>query len=248
MAVGTPIQELIVSYFVQAPAIGISAEKRSRAIQLLCGGKTPSDGRKVTEQAMETLAMAPSQTMFDDMRQRLQPAKSTDPYIEWSNVAVRHDRLSGAVPLGRSLIADIERTKWLLPDLVHEIGHAIALLGYIGINQSAFRAVTHFLESICIGLDGDPVAPGKNQALPSLPGNQFARALASLQLRAAANATVAQAVWTPWLEGLSMYFELVCDPKDDETEISAVHDCLRLLIDFVVERRGNESGEDYSGA
>lgn len=246
-AQGSPIQELIVIYFVQAPITGVSAEKRKRVIETFCEREMPDNGPESLAHAMETWAMAKSQSIFDDMRQRFQPVERIDhPYIEWSDVAVRHDRLSGAVPLGRSLIADIERTKRLLPDLVHEICHAVALLGHIGIHQSAFRAGVHYLELMCINLAGGEPDPKALRALPSLPAHPYASVLASLQLRSATKAAVAKAVWTPWLEGLSMYFELLCDPKDHETEISAVHDCLRLLIDFGVERRKNETPADYA--
>lgn len=238
----TPISDLIAIYFIQAPAAVIPAEQREMTIRLLCEAEN-YDG--ALHSGMEILAMAKAQAMVDDMRQALQPVDSSHPYIEWSNVRIRHDRLSGAVPLGQSLIADIERTKWLLPDLIHEIGHAVALLGPIGIYQSAFRASVHHLEAHLLDLAKINPEAGKIRAAKSLPTHEAAQLLAVTQLRAAANASIAQSIWTPWLEGLSMYYELVCDPKDDETEISAIHECVRLLIDFDVPPLPTETPEEY---
>ena len=209
----TPINDLVAIYFVQAPISGISANKRMEAIRVLCGQRMQGEGQQASHAAMEFMAVAQSQVMFDDMRQRLQPVKSINAHVEWSNIAVRHDRLSGAVPLGHSLIADIERTKWLLPDLIHEIGHGVALHGHLGIIHSAFRAVTHFLEAYLIDLQGGKSTPNGIRALPSLPDHSFASALAVNQLRAAANSVIAQSVWTPWLEGLSMYSNSSAIPK-----------------------------------
>ncbi|MEM6820905.1 MAG: hypothetical protein AAF558_03025 [Verrucomicrobiota bacterium] len=244
---GTPISDLIAIYFIQAPVYAIDPRKRREVILSLCGKDSGVYASEELHPTLEIIAMVQGQTIFDDMRQRFQPVESHAPYIEWSNIAVRHERLSGAVPLGRSLIADIERTKWLLPDLIHEIGHGVALLGEIGLTQAAFRAFVHFIEAYLLDSDGDwKTDSNEFSALPLLPDNQFAVSLGRRQLRAAANAAVAQSVWTPWLEGLSMYFELLCDPKDDPSEISAVHECLRLLIDFDIPQKGGETNEEYA--
>lgn len=242
----TPINDLIAIYFVQAPVHAIDPDRRRQVILSLCGNNSGAHTSEDLHPSFEILAMAHGQAIFDDMRQSFQPVEHHAPYIEWSNIAVRHERLSGAVPLGRSLIADIDRTRWLLPDLIHEIGHGVALLGEIGLIQAAFRAFIHFIEAYIVDLECDEISePRGLRALPQLPDNQFASILGVKQLRAAANATVAQSVWTPWLEGLSMYFELLCDPKDDPTEISAVHECLRLLIDFDIPPREGEPEEEY---
>jgi hypothetical protein len=243
----TPIEELVAIFALQSPPSCIAPEKRIAACKAMLDAPISEHPSPEASQAMELLALLQAQAMFDDMRQHLTQRAQFDPHIGWYDVTLHHHRLDGAVPLGTSLIADRARTGRLLLDLAHEIGHAQALLGPIGIFQAACRSAIHYLELMLIDLAGSerPDSAGIS-ALPSLPTGDRAAAFSQVQLQIATKAAIAQAVWTPWLEGVSMYIELLCDPKADENEISAVHASVRSLIDFDVPANPDEDWEAHA--
>jgi hypothetical protein len=197
---------------------------------------------------MEVLSNVEAQVMFDDMRQLVAVNSLVVPQITWHDVTLRHQRLATAVPVGRSLVADPARTGLFLLDLAHEIGHAFVLQGPIGMRQAAFRAAIHYLELELLNAfpQGEMLSTTNEiQVSSELPDGTRAQALAETQAAVALRAAIEQAVWTPWLEGVSMYIELLCDPKDDPTEISGVHSCIRSLIDFNIPQDDGESSDDY---
>jgi hypothetical protein len=243
----TPINDLISIYPVQAPASCILESIRQASLRLLASQSFGERVEAAPRHVLDLLANIQAQIIFDDLRQKLSPTPTYDPGILWHDVTLQHARLATAVPHGQSLIADVERTGVLLLDLVHEIGHAFALLGPIGQYQAALRSLLHCLELFLIAGSTPPEGEGSDLVpLPALPDNPTAVAIAEAQLSAALRAAIAQAVWQPWLEGISVYLELICDPKDDENEIFAVHECVRSLVDFDLGKRAGESEQDYS--
>lgn len=248
-AQGTPIEELAAIVAVQAPQTGWDAAKRIAAMRMVAASRFGPAANELGLEALQMTSSMVSQVMFDDMRQLLAPEHIPAPHVTWHDVTLRHQRLASAVPLGRSLMAAPERTDLLLLDLVHEVGHAFVLQGPVGLRQAAYRAVIHYLELLIIGSagpEGTELGPAGVAVSATLPDAELGRAAAGLQLKVALQAAIEQAVWTPWLEGVSMYLELLSAPEDDPTEISGVHACIRSLIDFNIPRLDGESDEHYA--
>lgn len=135
----------------------------------------------------------------------------------------------------------------LLLDLAHEVGHAVALQGPIGVRQASHRAVINYSEMLLLDLAGrSATTDGTIQpALAVLPNHVYAQALIAIQLDASAMAAMERALWRSWLEGLSMYLEMLADPTDDSDQISMVHAAVRSLIDFDIPRQRNETDDEY---
>lgn len=245
----TPISELALIVAVQSPRSGWDAGKRSAAMRMVAASRLGPTVDRLSPDQLEIISTAEAQIMFDDMRQLLTPTHVPSPYVTWHELMLGHQRLAGAVPLGRSLIAKSTRTELLLLDLAHEIGHAFVLQGPIGIRQAAYRAAIHYLELLILNIARERDESVELSEVPVtsvLPASAAARAAARLQVAVAFRAAIEQSVWTPWLEGVSMYVELLCDPKEDPTEISALHQCIRSLIDFNIPRNEEESDDAYS--
>lgn len=232
----TPIAELTAIVAVQAPPAAMPAARRDQFIRAVLGRSSfAAPAAAVPEaasEAMRYLAVVSAQAMVEDLRLRLLGTPNIRTSLTWLDRSLHHRQLSSAVPLGKALVADIERTSLFALELVHEIGHAYALGGPIGWATTALRVSVHCLELMLIGelgevRDDEPLVPA--QRISKEPNIV---ALAGRQLAIAYRAGVARATWTTWLEGVSLYLELLCDPADDSNEINAVHAAVRSLVDY----------------
>lgn len=237
------IRELSAIVTLQAPASAVDADLRRQLITMLASAKWGSQLSECDPALVEYQANLEAQVMFDNMRLKLLPRKKETPRLNTHDRTFHHHRLIDAVPLGVSLIAEPRRTAQLLVDMAHEIGHAVVLQGALGAQQAVYRAVVTFCE---VALQPELITPGAQlAALVDLPSGDSARVLANIQLGAAEKAAVELAVWRPWLEGISMYIELLCNPKDDPSQISPVYTCLRSLIDFNIPKEAGEEKQQY---
>lgn len=245
-AEGTPAEEIIAIVAAQAPDAPSSAITRRRA-RLALAGVEHEVTADTPEGAIELLALAQAQVMLDDLRLRLSPDPHVSAEILWTDLTLRDSRLASAVPAGRSLLVHLDRSAVLLLDLAHEIAHAITLQGPIGLRSAAYRTVTNYLEFLLIELAGNSPDPAVREvsALRVLPGGVTAKVLAERQLRAATLANIERMVWRSWLEGVSMYIELLCDPTEDPNEISSVHEAIRSLIDIDLQPNTKETEEAF---
>jgi hypothetical protein len=247
-ALDSAIGDVFAQVIFEAPAGTAAHGLRPRALAALVEseiGPIP-DG---TPPAFVEAAAAPIvQAGLGDLRLKFLPKPQDGPQIDMVDLRYRDHRLAHAVPVGRSLIADPKRTATLLLDMAHEIGHAVVLQGAIGQRQALYRAVATYCEVMLVGLvdpDREELPLDRLAALAELPAGASACAFADKQLAAVEKGAVERAVWRSWLEGVSLYIELLCDPKDDPSEISTVHECVRGLIDFSVPRHAEESDEAY---
>ena len=207
----------------------------------------PGDNDPETLAALRAMAAASIQLHIDDVRLALAKAPGFLPEISWSDHTLRHVQLVDAVPLQKSLIVDLDRSAGTLLELVHEVTHAYSLLGPLGWARTAYRAASQYLEMLLIDAEG--ARPLANQdemrATPPLArvaaATPLARVLCDAQFAALLRSKTLQAVWMPWLEGLAVYVELLCDPRDDPLQIPTPHQAVRSLIDHRAERRPGES-------
>jgi hypothetical protein len=249
-AEGTPIESLITIILIQAPEGIIDPKIRQRAAETLMRPRF-GDTRKEAGEAFNFLVNLAAQNMVDDIRLGLQETPDKNPSLTWHNLTLSHRQLAGAVPLGRSLTYDLDRTGQFILKLAHEISHAYCLLGPIGWAHTAMRVAVHYLEGLLLDRGGAlSVAPEDFVETPSvlseLPTDPLTPLLADAQLAAALRSSILEGVWAPWLEGVAMFVELLCDPKDHDTEIIAPHEAVRSLIDFRSDPRPGESHEKYT--
>lgn len=232
----TPVAELVAIIPVQAPPAVMPAERKDEFMHALLatqGVSVPSGPAEIPEaaaQAMRFLASVTAQTMVDDMRLRLTGVPDVRASLTWLDRSLRHRNLSSAVPLGQALVVDVDRTGLFALELVHEIGHAYALHGPIGWASTALRVSVQYLELLLLANeapDEEPVTPRER-----ISNHPEIVALAEQQIANAYRAMVVRATWTAWLEGVSVYLELLCDPADDPNEINMVHEAVRSLVDF----------------
>lgn len=240
----TPISALMIAIHVQAPAGCLPDAVRRGLIERLLGLKhSLPDGPP--SQAAHFMACLHAQAMLDDQRLALLAPPPLRPGIAWHDLTLAHHSLQAAVPLGRALVADPERTGELVLTLAHEATHAFCLLGSIGAAVSACRAGISYLEflllDVAAGATGEAVNPARATPLASLPADERAIWLALAQAELARRATRLAAAWTPWLEGVALYFELLADPAQDDDEILAPHEAVRSLVDFAAGRAPGES-------
>ncbi len=191
------------------------------------------------------------QIHVDDERAALRPASRFSPEMSWTDHSLAHAQLVDAVPLQRSLIVDIDRSADTLVELLHEVTHAFTLLGPLGWARTAYRAATQYAEMMLIDLQGGTRAGRSLDELEATPPlaaitavNGLSAGLCDVQFAAQYRSKVLQAVWTPWLEGLAVYAELLCDPVEDETQMFAPLLAIRSLVDPVYSRRSDESEDE----
>lgn len=232
----TPIEDLVAIVPVQAPPSAIPTEYRDRFIRALLNMRFPrasGGGTSAPELngGARFMAAVTAQVMVDDLRLRLAGTSGVRASLTWLDRTLRHQNLSSAVPLGQALVADVDRTGVFAMELVHEIGHAYALLGPIGWASAALRVSVQWLEFLLHVASREASEP-EAVILPDwLPDDLDMVLLAERQIANAYRAAVTRATWTPWLEGVSVYLELLCDPADDPQEISSVHEAVRSLVD-----------------
>ena len=245
---GTRVEDLVAIVAAQVPATVWDADKRRLAQRALAELRLGERAHRLHPDAVELFAVTEAQIMLDDLQLSLAPREEQAVQINWHDLRFRDSRLASAVPMGRSLIADPARSAVLLLDLAHEIGHALALQGPIGMRQASYRAAINYSEMLLLDLAGRKSSSNGavQPALTALPNHLYGRALAATQLDAAAMAAIERAVWRPWLEGLSMYVEMLADPSDDVDQISVLHTSIRSLIDFDIPRKHSESSDDYA--
>lgn len=200
------------------------------------------------QSALRELGATMAQIYIDDERVLLRPMSRFSPEISWTDHSLSHAQLIDAVPLQRSLIVDIDRSADTLLELVHEITHAFTLLGPLGWARTAYRTATQFIEMLLIDqqrawsttdvAELEAVGPltsiaATNAVTVGLCDAQFAAQLRSKTL---------QAVWTPWLEGVALYAELLCDPAGDSSQMAAPLLAIRSLVDPILAPLDGESG------
>lgn len=79
-----------------------------------------------------------------------------------------------------------------------------------------------------------------------IPHDATEEQLAGLLLSIAYRTGVLESVWRPWLEGIAMYVELLCDPNEDPEEILPVFEAIRSLTDSRVRKFHEESKEEFT--
>lgn len=239
---GTPLEPVLPLVVAQAPAgsTDADAQQRVRAAMLdLAGAVEPS----VPPALVQFLAAVRAQNAVDDLRVELAGLPALGPGLSWHDLSLRHARLRAAVPLGRALVADVDRTGQFALELVHEVGHAYCLLGPVGWTRMALRAAVHYLEMVLVDAAGEAGqgSATEQQPLAQLPPTPLALAVARHQRDLARRATLLEATWTPWLEGVAVYLELLCDPSESANEILAPHAVVRGLVDWDARAREGES-------
>jgi hypothetical protein len=248
-AMDTPIGAIVAVMLSQAPPGTVAEATREQLYKVFVSptAELPSDGN--VQNATAFMAAIKAQNMIDDLRVELGSPSTKRPRTNWHDLTLDHGRLTSAVPLGRSLIADIDRTGGFALELVHELGHAYCLLGPIGWIHTALRAANHYVEMILLDIASTPqdqntTAP--REPLQDLPTSEVALAAAQYQLEIALRARTFEAVWTPWLEGVAIYLELLCDPAQNQNEIIAPHSAFRSLIDTHITPHAGESADDFA--
>jgi hypothetical protein len=251
-AQNTPIEEIVAILPIQGPPAAVPATIRRDSALMLAKSFLGNNMGAASGQAVEFAATIAAQNLVDDLRLRLVREPSSTPKLTWDDMALHHDQLANAIPLGPSLMADLDRTGEFMMALIHEVGHAYSLIGPIGRARTSLRAAVHQLELLLVasgndthgheyGRDSDEFHP-----LVDLPDQASTHPLAVSQLEASACASILEAIWTPWLEGVAVYLELLCDPSADPNEISAPHEAVRSLVDFRLDPNPGESEEDYA--
>ena len=245
----TPIAAILPMLVTQAPADAVEPSFRRQFYAMLLGA-TVDQLAAAPEGAVAHLAAIKGQSLADDLRIELSPVAKVRPGLSWTDLSLSHRRLIRVVPLGRSLVADVDRTGGFALELVHEIGHAYCLLGPIGWGYTALRAALHYAEMMLFDVAGRSSSEASwrhADPLNQLPANPLAASLALRQLEIAQRAHILRTVWTPWLEGVALYLELLCDPATSANEIIAPHEIVRGLVDYQVEEpRPGESEDAYS--
>lgn len=245
---GTDAEEIIAIVAAQMPDVPDLSSLIWGSRKVLLGMDPLDSESENSKAAIEAFALGQSQIMMDDLRFALNPSPHQRPEIIWTNLRLRDSRLSGAIPGGQSLITHIHRSGVLLLDLAHEIGHAVVLQGPIGVQAAAYRSVTNYLELLLYSyVDEDrELDPRKLLALEDLTLKEEVIFIAERQLLSSTLADTERKIWRHWLEGVSMYVELLCDPKDDPTEISQIHSAIRSLITFNIEKHPDENETEFS--
>lgn len=242
--------KLIELLFIAVLLCG-SEKRQQQRIEFLKKIIKKNDTPEVSENmitAQLIVSVLNSQMSIDNLRFSQFDFPNDRGSLSWSDHTLTHKNLTHAVPLMRSLIRDISRTGRFLLDLTHEITHAVSLIGAIGNNRMALRVATQVCEMILVSSENDPIARSKKGLVPleKIPDNFFAFKVAEIQLGIIYKSNVLESTWRSWLEGVAMYVELLCDPKDDPNEISPIHEAIRSLIDINLDRLPNESDSDYS--
>ena len=231
---------------LQAPDGTVSLGLRDEVVKQLLAHRFGTAETPAPTPATIFFACMVAQNFVDDERLALTPLPAVRPSIAWHDLTLTHRSLLAAVPLGKALVADVDRTGNFVLTLVHEVGHAHVLLGELGAVVAGLRAAVHYLEFALMdlhaaGQTADPLTAKPLQALSDRPDileiarNQSALIWRSNQFAAA---------WSPWLEGVSLYLELLCDPAET-TEILAPFEAVRSLVDFSISPEEGESVDAF---
>jgi hypothetical protein len=241
-AQGTPVEDLVVIYPTQIDPGYIDADMKRKMIEALAGSRPDAGDPPSRIAALELWAAVKGQTMLDDVRLQLSERYHGRPNLSWHDLTLQHQNLLQAVPLQQSLVIDVDRTGELVLELTHEIAHAYCLLGPIGWAITAFRVAAHCCELL---IDSSNTA-GRADGLADLGNNPALLELAEIQLASSYRSALHEAIWTPWLEGVAQYIEMLADPKDDPREIMAIHEAVRSLVDFPFTPAAGESLEAFT--
>lgn len=234
---GTPLEGLATVAAVQSPPHAISRLQRfvcARAVFRFLNDS--GDGLEEGSEDWFQRAALRAQNLLDDLRLKLMgeiPLVNTG--VTWHDLALEHRGLIAAVPLGSALVADPARTGDLLLELAHEITHVYCLLGPIGRAYRACRCGVLYLEGMLGSVQQGSSWPNAHQKLHD---SDVAGALATVQVEVAWRGQILLSTWTPWLEGVALYLELLCDPKADPEEIMIPFRAIRSLIDYEPPARG----------
>lgn len=242
----TPIAGLAMVVAVQSPPHAIPRHRREAVARLVLRFLgAPRDLHEEGTDEWLHYAGLRAQNLLDDVRLKLMgDIPLVRPSITWHDLTLEHRGLISAVPLGEALVVDPVRTGTMLLELAHEITHAYCLLGPIGAAQRACRAGIQYLEMLL----ADAHEPSRwPNALQRLPDTDAAHTLAYFQLEAAIRGQLLLSTWTPWLEGVALYLELLCDPKEDPTEIMLPFTAVRSLVDYPpIEREPEETEAEWA--
>jgi hypothetical protein len=218
----TPLNALPEIYVANIDPRFISPEIRLPAITELAKRQWPPNQPWPVGRAIEIYATFNAQCSIDDTRQHLIGLSKDLPSLGWNDLTLRHPKLVNAVPLRRSLIVNVNRTGEFAMQIAHEITHAYCLTGPLGWASAAYGAAIQSHEQIL---------KRRGATADTLPTDTVSLALGEVQLLAALRAAVQESVWTPWLEGVAQYVELLADPTENSKQIITVHAALRSLVD-----------------
>lgn len=241
-AQGTPVEDLVVIYPTQINPRYIDADMRRKMIEAVAGSHLDAGDPPSRVAALELWAAVKGQAMLDDVRLRLSERYHGRPNLSWHDLTLQHHNLLQAVPLQLSLVVDVDRTGELVLELTHELAHAYCLLGPIGWAITAFRVAVHCCELLIESSN----TVGHADRLADLVSNPAVVEFAEIQLASSYRSALHEAIWTPWLEGVAQYVEMLADPKEDPREIMAIHEAVRSLVDFPFKPLPGESLENFT--
>ena len=238
-AEGTPLEPLMNAVVFMGD-LGMDEKKKVELMERYNGFETTGDAASLD--ALEWTSIMQIQLAIDNARFAFL-RKDQRTALTWHDLSLSHMMLHEAVPIGSAITADINRTAGFLLELAHEIAHAYSLVGTIGKTRNVLRVTVHSCELLM--RDRDQNEPGDTADMrpaAELPQDPLNLAIARVQFVTAWKTAVLEATWRPWLEGVAMYFELLCDPSEAPTEIFPVHEAIRSLIDINL---NIEKGEEY---
>ena len=243
---GTPIEALTMAMLLQAPDGAVPAALRDEVVNQVLATRFGTAKALAPTPASTLFACIVAQNFVDDERLALTPLPAVRPSIAWHDLTLTHRSLLAAVPLGKALVADVDRTGNFVLTLVHEVGHAFALLGPLGSVVAGFRAAAHYLEFVLMDLhaEGQAADPLTAKPLRALSDRSGVAEIARNQSALVWRSNQFAASWSPWLEGVSLYLELLCDPAET-TEILSPFEAVRSLVDFSASREEGESVDAF---
>lgn len=153
--------------------------------------------------------------------------------VDWVTWSLDLPAYRRAVPQNRSFLREKKFDENILV-LMHELTHALSLLGGIGTALLALRSAG-FYNELHLWSDVEGVERGRieEEIVAPLPlGSARHLFLAERGISLSLKAAALQDVWTPWFEGLACFAEGAADPSQDEDRIAPVAAALRNLIDF----------------
>lgn len=229
-AEGTPLEPLMNAMVVMGD-MGMDEARKIKAMQAFSGVKEEIDSVEA-RQTLELVCTMLIQSRIEDTRLGFL-RKDQRTALTWHDLSLSHTMLHEAVPLGSAIVADIDRTAGFLLELAHEITHAYSLVGTIGKTRNVLRVIIHSCELLMrkITQEKSLINTGM-QPTPELPQDPLNIAIAQVQFVTAWKTAVLEATWRPWLEGVAMYYELLCNPSEAPTEVLPVHEAIRSLIDI----------------
>ncbi len=178
----------------------------------------------------------------DALRLELEPqGPQTEAAIDWIAWVLDHPAYRRAIPHNRSFMREGEFASQLLV-LVHEVTHALSMIGWLGAAASILRSAEYMMEArlwACAEQAGVAEEGGERIGLaPIAPGAAMALRDAEASLEITLKLQALQDVWTPWLEGIAVFAESAADPALEESRISPVWEAVRNLVDVNVPTDG----------